>query len=249
MATAKITQNRSVRSISILSVMIALLGSASSTLAQDAVPDLSGNWWRTQDRSGNTGRVLQESPRVLSEHGEALMAVFDPADDPAARCEHPGAVRVILSPYPINFELHGDFVAISYEEWATTRIVQLTEQDADPDVPHTLMGRSVGRYEDGSLIIETSDLATGLNMSTGFFWTSEEANVLEEYFLVEDNTYLTLRMTLTDPVMLTEPWVIEKRWVRYDGELLDFECIDRERPEPITGAGSLLPTARRDPIG
>jgi len=50
------------------------------------VPDLSGNWRRTQDRSGNTGRVIQVSGRVLSEHGEALMAVFDPLDDPAVRC-------------------------------------------------------------------------------------------------------------------------------------------------------------------
>ena len=41
---------------------------------------------------------------------------------------------------------------------------------------------------------------------------------------------MTLRLTFTDPVMLAEPWVIEKRWVRYEGDLLDFECIDRERP-------------------
>ena len=37
-------------------------------------------------------------------------------------------------------------------------------------------------------------------------------------------------MSLTGPVMLAEPWVIEKRWVRYDGELLDFDCILRDRP-------------------
>ena len=30
--------------------------------------------------------------------------------------------------------------------------------------------------------------------------------------------------------MLAEPWVVEKQWDRYDGELLDFDCIDRERP-------------------
>ena len=33
----------------------------------------------------------------------------------------------------------------------------------------------------------------------------------------------------TDPVMLVAPWIIEKRWVRYGGELLDFDCILRER--------------------
>ena len=230
MPKIKNTRTLAARPSSVFSLAIGALCSGSFAVAQDAVPDLSGNWWRTQDRSGNTGRVVQQAPRQLSEHGDALMAIFDPADDPAVRCEHPGAVRVILSPYPINFELHEDYVAITYEEWATTRIVYLSAQDVELALVPTSMGYSVGRYEDGKLIVETSYLASGLNMSTGFFWTSEETTLVEEYYVVEDNTYLTLRMSVTDPVMLAEPWVIEKRWVRYDGELLDFECIDRERP-------------------
>ena len=184
------------RTIRVLSMMLALAGYVSPATAQEDVPDLSGNWWRSEDRSDNTGRVTQMVPRGLSEHGEALMAVFDPADDPAVRCEHPGAIRVILSPYPINFEQFDDHVNITYEEWTTTRIAHLTAQETDPDAPHTKMGHSVGRYEDSRLIIETDSLATGLNMSTGFFWTSEEASIVEEYSVGEDNTYLTLRIFL-----------------------------------------------------
>ena len=217
------------RSIRVLSLTIILAGYVSLTAAQETIPDLSGSWWRTEDRSGNTGRVIQMLPRTLSEHGEALMAVFDPVDDPAVRCEHPGAIRVILSPYPVNFEQHDDHVSITYEEWTTTRTVYFTEQEMDTDAAHTSMGHSVGHYKDSKLIIETDSLTTGLNMSTGFFWTSEEASVVEEYF-VADEPYMTLKMTFTDPVMLMEPWIIEKRWIRYDGELLDFKCIDRERP-------------------
>lgn len=225
----KIAQHRAVRLMRVVPLAIALLMSGSAA-AQDLTPDLSGNWWRTEDGSGNTGRVIAQAPRALSEHGEALMAVFDPADDPAVRCEHPGAVRVILSPYPINFLSHDDYVTITYEEWATIRTVPLTEQDIDPNAPHAVMGHSVGRYQDGKLIVETDSLTTGLGRSSGFFWTSEEATLIEEYSVVEDNTVLMLRMSLTDPVMLDEPWVIEKRWVRYGGELLDFDCILRERP-------------------
>jgi len=225
----KTAEHRAVRPLAVISLAIAALMSG-SLAAQDAIPDLSGNWWRTQDRSGGTGRVVAQTPRALSEHGEALMAGFDPVDDPAVRCEHPGAVRVILSPYPISFSAHDDYVTITYEEWTTTRTVPLTEQDTDPDAPHAAMGRSVGRYEDGKLIIETDQMSTGLARDAGFFWTSEEATLVEEYAVVDDNAYLTLRMSLTDPVMLAEPWVIEKRWVRYDGELLDFDCILRERP-------------------
>ena len=226
---ARTAQHRAARPFSVISLAIAALMSGSSA-AQDAIPDLAGNWWRTEDRSGGTGGVIERAPRTLSEHGEALMAGFDPVDDPAVRCEHPGAVRVILSPYPISFSAHDDDVTITYEEWTTTRTVSLTAQETDPDAPHVAMGRSVGRYEDGKLTIETDQISTGLARDAGFFWTSEEATLVEEYAVVEDNTFLTLRMSLTDPVMLAEPWVIEKRWIRYDGELLDFDCILRDRP-------------------
>lgn len=225
----KTATHRALRPFIVISLAVAALISG-SLAAQDAIPDLSGNWWRTQDRSAGTGRVVARAPRVLSEHGEALMTGFDPVDDPAVRCEHPGAVRVILSPYPISFSAHDDYVTISYEEWTTTRTVSLTAQETDPDAPHVAMGRSVGRYEDGKLIIETDQISTGLARDAGFFWTSEEATLVEEYAVVEDNTILTLHMSLTDPVMLAEPWVIDKRWVRYGEDLLDFDCILRDRP-------------------
>ena len=92
------------------------------------------------------------------------------------------------------------------------------------------MGVSEGRFEDDKLIIETHSLTSGLNMTNGFLWTSEEATIHEEYFFDEESSYLTVRLSLTDPVMLAEPWVVEKQWARYDGELLDYDCIDRERP-------------------
>jgi hypothetical protein len=92
------------------------------------------------------------------------------------------------------------------------------------------MGVSEGRFEDDKLIIETHSLTSGLNMANGFLWTSEEATIHEEYFFDEENSYLTVRLSLTDSVMLAEPWVVEKQWARYDGELLDYDCVDRERP-------------------
>ena len=34
-----------------------------------------------------------------------------------------------------------------------------------------------------------------------------------------------------DPIMLEKPYVIQKQWGGYEGDLLGFECIDRERPQ------------------
>jgi hypothetical protein len=130
----------------------------------------------------------------------------------------------------MSVEIFDDRVLMSFELWEEIRTIHLQEQDTDPDEPHLNMGVSVGRFENDRLLVETHSLAGGLNMTNGFLWTSEEATIAEEYYLEGDAPYLTVKLTLTDPVMLAEPWVVEKQWGRYDGELLDFDCIDRERP-------------------
>ena len=211
-------------------LILLALGLSSSVLAQDAIPDFDGNWWRTPAWDSNVTGVVALTPRALSEHGAALMNVFDPADDPSVRCDHPGAMRIILGPYPMSVEILEDRVLMRYELWDEVRTIHLQDQDTDPDEPHLDMGVSTGRFANDRLLVETQSLARGLNMTNGFLWTSEEASISEEYYLEGDESYLNVKLTLTDPVMLAEPWVVEKQWGRYDGELLDFDCIDRERP-------------------
>jgi hypothetical protein len=120
-------------------MIFGLLVSATAALAQNPIPELDGNWWATPAWEKNVTGVVQLAPRVLSEHGEALMAVFDPVDDPSVRCGHPGAMRVLLSPYPMSFKVNEDHVSIGYELWDETRTIQLSVQETDPDAPHKFM--------------------------------------------------------------------------------------------------------------
>ena len=59
--------------------------------------------------------------------------------------------------------------------------------------------------------------------------TSNEATVVERYYVGDDGN-LHQEMTLTDPVMLEEPWVTRQTYSPYDIDLLPFECELRERP-------------------
>ena len=61
-----------------------------------------------------------------------------------------------------------------------------------------------------------------------FFWTSEEVSTVERYSLTVRGQ-LRLELDVTDPIMLAEPFHYEKIWNPYDQELLDFDCILRER--------------------
>ena len=75
------------------------------------------------------------------------------------------------------------------------------------------------------------EISKGLARVKGeFLWLSDQAVILEEYSTNQDQR-LVLKMTINDPIMLEKPYVIQKQWGSYEGDLLGFECIDRERPQ------------------
>ena len=206
--------------------------------AQDATVELTGIWWQgapvpllpgesQPPAMGMGGMGITGSPPALNDHAQALMADFDPADDPAVRCEQPGLVRQVLSPYPVQVEHRGDTVSIRYEEWEVERLVHLDTPPPDGAEPSP-MGYSMGELDQEKLVVSTTGFTPGLNMSQGFFWTSDEASLLETYSLT-DRGQLVMDMILTDPVMLSEPWRLQKIWNPFDQELLTFDCILRER--------------------
>ncbi len=203
--------------------------------SQDSATNISGVWWRTGITGPPGSNISVIEPRVLSDFGTELMNQFDPIDDPAVRCEHPGAVRVILSPYPIKIEKNISNIIIQYEEWATTRNIPFNNNylgfAQGEENNKSVMGKSVAFIQDGKLIIKTNHLSNGLGRIKGqFLWLSDKAEIVEEYSTNQDQM-LVLRITINDPVMLEKPFIIQKHWGSYEGELLSFDCIDRERPQ------------------
>ena len=209
--------------------------------AQDGFVDLSGVWSRgapvpllpgeAPSTGMGMGGGLDNAPGPpFTEEGQRLMVGFDPANDPAVRCEQPGLVRQILSPYPLEVIHRDDTVVIDYEEWDVQRTVHLESSAASALEPSSL-GYSVGEYEDSSLVVSTTGLTSGLARIGGFFWTSDKLSVVERYSLTERGQ-LFMELEITDPVMLSEPFRMERTWNPYDQVLLDFDCILRERPPP-----------------
>ena len=222
--------------------MMAVLaaGLLTAASAQEPPVDLSGVWWygapvpllpgESPEVAGmSMGRMgTSAGPLLLTEHGQTLMAEFDPVDDPAVQCIQSGLVRTISSPYPIEVLQYDDRVTIEYEEWEVFRTVHLNGTIPDDYEPSPL-GYSVGRYEDGVLIVTSSGATEGLGRIGDFFWTSEEVSTVERYSLTERGQ-LRLDLEVTDPVMLAEPLQVQKTWNPFnDYELLDFDCILRER--------------------
>jgi hypothetical protein len=216
-------------------LIVIVIAASPVSHSQEIGTDLSGTWWNEAPLPGappgtppdpRTG-VEVIAPLNLTDEGSAMMASFDPLNDPAVECEFPGLLRLILNPYPLAIELRRDAVLIHYEEWTTQRTIYLNSEMPVISEPDPL-GHSVGDLEGATLTVTTKGLSRGLGRIPAFIWTSEQATIVEQYYLTERGQ-LVGEVEIEDPVMLRSPLRVRKTWNPYDGELLDFDCVLRDR--------------------
>ena len=85
------------------------------------------------------------------------------------------------------------------------------------------MGYSVGRWEGNTLIVETSRIDWPY-FDGGGTPQSADVETVERFAVSQDQERLDYRITITDPVTLTEPAVIERYWLALGETVEPFEC-------------------------
>jgi hypothetical protein len=84
-------------------------------------------------------------------------------------------------------------------------------------------GHSLARWQDGVLIVETSNFTANPNGITDGFPSSAEKHLIERFALAADRQSLSYSFELTDPVYLAEPLVGEMRWLYRPN--VDFKLV------------------------
>jgi hypothetical protein len=166
---------------------------------------------------------------------------IDPADNPGFRECVPWAFGFeIFAPHQLQIEQHADRVELLYGEWTIRRVVYLDGRSAPAGTPSSAMGHSVGRYEDGTLVIETTGISANLApWGPGFLpWPydgrhSDQLRAVERYTRADDGERLLMSVTLEDPWALREPVVLKKVW-QWAPEQKISPYEDCERPTEFT---------------
>lgn len=210
----------------VAAVALVTLGVAPQLVAQDAPVELSGLWY---GGGGSTGRV--SDPPVLSERGHRVSDGFDVGYDPHNLCIQAGLVRHLTTPYPWKIEQYPDRLLFIYEEWEIVRTIYL---DTDPpeNTGLSAMGYSYGHYEDDVLVVSTVGLQTSIGRLRQYFWFLSDDTTVEERYSRNEQGQLLQEVVVTDPVMLAEPWRMQRTFSPYEHELLGFGCELRDRPTP-----------------
>jgi hypothetical protein len=148
------------------------------------------------------------------------------ARDPEIRCYLPGVPRATYMPYPFQIFQSDSALLFVYEYAGATRNILFN--DPGPPPVDSWMGQSVGRWENGSLVITV----TGQNDSSWLDRSgnhhSDQLQVVERYTPSGPNT-LRYEATLTDPQVYERPWTISMtlyRRIGADARLNQFKCIE-----------------------
>ena len=188
-------------------------------------PDLSGVY-------GNAGLPAGTTPPPLKPGAEKFRIVRGGPDDVRGRttlttgndCKPLGVPQTYITPYPFQIVQVPNLVIVIYEYPNAIRFIPVDGRPQAVDPDPSWMGTSVGRWEGDTLVVD----AIGFNDNTevhGFMHT-ESLHVVERFRRLENGS-LEYEVTVEDPNVWEQPWVIPPRTFPFRPEIefvSEFVC-------------------------
>jgi hypothetical protein len=182
--------------------------------------DFSGLW----DRGPNQPTYYPPKGWKLTAKGQALVDGFNENQNPVLNCGDPGVPKSMTLPYAHQLTRVDDkTIVIGRDLMEGQRIIHL--DGAAPTGAPSKLGYSVGHFDNGDLIVDTTNfIADRWGTHTGID-SSEQKTVHERFHLTDGGLGVELTITVTDPVYLSEPNTFTHRWVKVaDRELVQTPC-------------------------
>lgn len=163
--------------------------------------DISGVWL---PRNLGYLQLFQRDDWKLTERAAEMQASFDGTQIPQADCSAVPPPRLTLWPVIHMIEIADDVVMIRSDWMGAERIVHIG--GSHPEVAElSILGHAIGRWEDGTLVVDTThfaEAAAGITLGIG---SSERKHLVERLTLDEDRNQLLYEFMLEDPEFLAEP--------------------------------------------
>jgi hypothetical protein len=178
------------------------------------------------DPDANPGSLFAGTSWPLTEKARQAAARFNPVEDTTTvGCTPKGMPAIMRQPFPIEFIDLGESIALKLEEYDTVRTIHM-RAGSDTDAPRTPLGYSTGRWEDGTLVVETTKLNEPYLNNTGAPM-GPSAKLVERFSPSADGTRLSYTLSITDPDSLSQPIEGKRSWVWRPAErVMPFDCTE-----------------------
>ena len=195
--------------------------SGESTRTDAKANSVSGTWI-AQPGPGTLWKWIDDPSQLkLTEAGQRALRSHNPADTSGkVSCQPRPVPRVMIAGDRKSIEFAGDVVWIRAEYDATERVAYF---DARAPKGSAVHGHSLARWQDGVLVVETSNFTANPNGITDGFPSSTEKHLVERFAVNADKQSLTYSFELRDPVYLAEPLTGEMRWLYRPN--VDFKLV------------------------
>ena len=183
--------------------------------------------WSTDGVFLGLGSMGEDLGFSLTETALAAQAAWDPLspDNPFRGCAPKGMPGIMEQPNPMEFVDQGDEILIRLEEYDTVRIIRMNGTVAEDPAP-VLLGHSSGRWEGGTLVVET-DRIDWEHFNQNGLKQSDAMRLVERFTPSPDGARLDYELTITDPALFTEPETVTKSWIWVPGDqVLPFDCVE-----------------------
>lgn len=167
--------------------------------------------------------------QTLTPHGRLVRDDNVPESDPKfLNCQPYGFVREITNPLPMEIRRDGENLLVRYEEWSLLRPIYMDGRKHPDYRTPTLLGHSIGRVENGELIVETERVTPDRISDTTHVGHSGDLKGVERYVVRDNPRRLELTLTLDDPVTFSKPLVVTKTWIYTpDVDLVQDVCFQQ----------------------
>jgi hypothetical protein len=182
------------------------------------------------------GRIPPMTPQARAKF-KALQANFaeHPADGPAdrplpERCLmfSQSGPPMIPGNYNNNYQIvqTRDYVVILAEMGNQVRVIPLDGRPSPPPNVRQWVGVSRGHWEDGTLVVETTNFRFNDRSRFGVQYngmTDQNLRIIERFTRTGPDMII-YRATIDDPTVYTKPWTMEASLEKAEGPIYEYAC-------------------------
>ena len=207
----------------------------------DGKPDLSGLWKAPNGKYlANLAADLKPEDVPFQPWAAALYKQRQDnlaKDRPTSHCiPHSVPDQMAVAGYPFKIVQTPGLVLILYEEMTHFRQIFTDGRARLSDPNPTLVGYSVGHWEQDTLVVETTGFSADLSWLDDPGHPHTEALHVTERFRRGDFGHLEVRITINDPKAYTKPWTVTENFnFLADTDLIENYCENEKDAAHLTG--------------
>jgi hypothetical protein len=188
-----------------------------------AAPSIGGVW----DPLRGAGVIHPQVKDVaLTPEGRAEFESFSAEKDPTLKCIMPGVPLGLHDPYPLEIIQQDHQIVFLHEHFHMVRRFFMDGREPPTDWWPSLVGFSVGHWEDDTLVVKTTHLSPkNLMWHNGMPFSGDpDTYIIERYDFVGDRFSMTAE--IFDPRYYEDPYVIHSYRERApDSMIFEYECL------------------------